>query len=172
MLDIGSGPGTLAIPLARKVKKVTVVEPSLAMIRCLKGHLAEDGLTNVNVINSRWEDVSPEQLEAHDMVIASYSLNFENIQEALLKMDRLAKRMVILYWFAGITNWESIRLDLYPQVKGHHLDHSPKCNVLYNLLYDLGLYPDLEVQRAASFPREYSETTYVKLSWVPGESNG
>jgi len=215
VLDIGSGPGTLAIPLARKVKKVTAVEPSLAMIRCLKRHLAEDGLTNVTVINSRWEDVSPAQLEAHDMVIASYSLNFENIQEALLKMDRLAKRMVILYWFAGITNWESIRLDLYPQVKGHHLDLSPKCNVLYNLLYDLGLYPDLEVQRAASFPREYSEikdalqylkstlnisdddyddvlrkyiedhwlredgrlfmtdkTTYVKLSWVPGESDG
>ncbi|RQW77372.1 MAG: class I SAM-dependent methyltransferase [Methanothrix sp.] len=155
VLDIGSGPGILAVPLAHRVRRVTAIEPSLPMTRCLKKHLAEEKLSNVRIINSRWEDVSAGDLEAHDLVIASYSLNFEDIREALLKMNHLAKKRVILYWFAGTTNWEHIRMDLFPQIHGYELKNIPKCNVLYNLLYDLGLYPDIEVLQETSFPKEY-----------------
>lgn len=157
VLDIGSGPGILAIPLAHRVRQVTAVEPSRSMIHFLEKHLAEEKLSNVLIINSRWEDLSAEDLEAHDLVIASYSLNFENILEALLKMNRLAKKKVILYWFAGTTNWEHIRMNLFPQVYGRKLMPFPKCNVLYNLLYDLGFYPDVEVLQGTSFPKEYSD---------------
>jgi 2-polyprenyl-3-methyl-5-hydroxy-6-metoxy-1,4-benzoquinol methylase len=59
VLDIGAGPGTLAIPLARRVRRVTAFEPSRPMIRCLERHLAEEKLSNVLIINSRWEDLSP-----------------------------------------------------------------------------------------------------------------
>jgi 2-polyprenyl-3-methyl-5-hydroxy-6-metoxy-1,4-benzoquinol methylase len=57
--DIGAGPGTLAITLARRVRRVTAVEPSRPMIFCLERHLAEEKLSNVKIINSRWEDLSP-----------------------------------------------------------------------------------------------------------------
>jgi hypothetical protein len=77
------------------------------------------------------------------LVIASYSLNFEDLRQALLKINRLAKRLVVLYWFAGITNWELIRMDLFLQVHNRKLARFPKCNVIYNLLYDLGLHPAL-----------------------------
>jgi SAM-dependent methyltransferase len=157
VLDIGCGPGILTIPLAHRVRQVTAVEPSGPMIRCLEKHLDEEKLSNVKIINYRWQDVSAEELEAHDLVIASYSLNFEDIRDAFLKMNRLAKKRVILYWFAGTTNWEHIRMDLFPQIYGRKLSHFPKCNVLYNLLYDLGLYPDVEVLQGTSFPREYSD---------------
>jgi SAM-dependent methyltransferase len=212
VLDIGSGPGILTVPLAHRVRQVTAIEPSIHMISCMKGHLDRESLTNVRIINSRWEDVSADELEAHDLVIASYSLSVEDIQEALLKMNHLAKKRVILYWFAGTTNWERIRADLFPQVYGRKPVHYPKCNVIYNLLYDLGLYPDVEVLHETSFSREYPEydqalfylrstlslfdedhddllhkyiedhwrrddgslfmddkTTYVKLSWRPGD---
>ena len=44
VLDIGAGPGTLTIPLARIVKHVTVVEPSSGMLACLRENAAlEDG---------------------------------------------------------------------------------------------------------------------------------
>jgi ubiquinone/menaquinone biosynthesis C-methylase UbiE len=157
VLDIGSGPGTLAIPLAHRVRQVTAIEPSRPMIRCLEKHLSEEKLSNVEIINSSWEDVSVEEMEAHDLVIASYSLNFENIGEALLKMDRLAKERVVLYWFAGTANWEHFRMDLSPQIYGRKSAHFPKCNVLYNLLYDLGIYPDVEVLHGTTFPKEYSD---------------
>lgn len=157
VLDIGSGPGILTVPLAHRVRAVTAVEPSLPMISRLKRHLVEENLSNVEIIHSRWEDISADELEAHDLVIASYSLNFEDIRQALLKMNRLAKRMVILYWFAGITNWELIRMDLFSQVHNRKLALFPKCNVIYNLLYDLGLYPDVEILQGTSFPKEYAD---------------
>lgn len=156
VLDIGSGPGILTVPLARRVRRVTAVEPSRPMIRCLERHLTEEKLSNATIVNHRWEDVSAEDLERHDLVIASYSLNFEEIREALLKMNRLARKMVVLYWFAGITNWERIRDELYPKIHGKQLAHFPKCNVLYNILYDLGLYPDIEVLHGTSFSKEYT----------------
>ncbi|MFB3763845.1 MAG: class I SAM-dependent methyltransferase [Methanotrichaceae archaeon] len=157
VLDIGSGPGILTIPLARQVRMVTAVEPSLPMISHMKWHLDEENLTNVKIINSRWEDLSAEEAKAHDLVIASYSLNFEDLKEALLKMNRLAKKRVILYWFAGTTNWEQIRMDLFPEIYGRESIVSPKCNVIYNFLYDQGLYADIEVLKGTSFSREYSE---------------
>ncbi|NPV62421.1 MAG: class I SAM-dependent methyltransferase [Methanotrichaceae archaeon] len=156
VLDIGSGPGILTVPLARTVREVTAIEPSRPMISCLKRHLDEESISNVGIINSRWEDVSAKELEPHDLVIGSYSLSFEDIKDALLKMDRLAKKRVVLYWFAGTTNWELIREDLFSQVYGRKPVHYPKCNVIYNLLYDLGLYPDAEVLHGTSFSREYA----------------
>lgn len=157
VLDIGSGPGILTVPLARRVRQVTAVEPSSPMISCLKRHLAEENLSNVLIINSRWEDLPRDELKAHDLAIASYSLNFEDIQEALLKMNHLAKKRVILYWFAGNANWELIRKDLFSKVHNRNLGPFPKCDVIYNLLYDLGLYPDVEVLHGTSFPREYAD---------------
>jgi len=156
VLDIGSGPGILTIPLARRVRKVTAVESSRPMVRLLEKHLAEENLTNVKIINSRWDDLPAEEVKAHDLVIASYSLNFEDLQEALLKMNRLARKRVALYWFAGTANWEHIRMDLFPEIYGRELVPFPKCNIIYNLLYDLGLNPDVEVLRGTSFSRGYS----------------
>ena len=52
VLDIGAGPGTLAIPLGRRVRRVTAVEPSGPMIRCLERHLAQEKLSNASIINS------------------------------------------------------------------------------------------------------------------------
>jgi ubiquinone/menaquinone biosynthesis C-methylase UbiE len=155
VLDIGAGPGTLALPLARRVRQVTAVEPSSAMVKRLEMHIAEEGISNIRILPKRWEDLSDEEVGEHDLVIASYSLSFLDMREALLKMDRLAKRQVILYWFAGVPSWERIRVDLYPRIFGReHVCH-PMSDVLYNLLYSLGIYADVQVLQGTAFPRIY-----------------
>jgi ubiquinone/menaquinone biosynthesis C-methylase UbiE len=156
VLDIGSGPGNLALPLARRVRHVTIVEPSRHMVRRLDRHLAEEKLSNMRIITSRWEDVSMEDVGIHDIVISSYSLHFENILDALIKMNILARQRVYLYWFAGITSMEQPRVDLYPLIYGREYAPLPKCNILYNVLYDLGLYPDVEVLHATAKSEEYA----------------
>ena len=108
----------------------------------------------------------------HDLVIASYSLSFLDMREALLKMDQLAKRQVILYWFAGVPSWERIRVDLYPgrSLGGSTLCH-PMSDVLYNLLYRaLGVYADVQVLQGTAFPREYEslEEGISELQRAPG----
>ncbi|OPY48044.1 MAG: hypothetical protein A4E47_00060 [Methanosaeta sp. PtaU1.Bin028] len=70
-------------------------------------------------------------------------------------MDRLAKRQVILFWFAGNPSWEKIRAELYPRIYGReHVCH-PMSDVLYNLLYSLGIYVSVQVLEGTNLPRIY-----------------
>ena len=125
------------------------------MVKRLERHIAEDGISNIRILPRKWEDLSHEEIGEHDLVIASYSLSFPDMREALIKMDRLARRQVILYWFVGVPYWERIRVDLYPRIFGQEQIASPMCDVLYNLLYSQGIYVDVQVLQGAAFPRAY-----------------
>ncbi|HOM95297.1 MAG: class I SAM-dependent methyltransferase [Candidatus Methanofastidiosa archaeon] len=155
VLDIGAGPGVLAVPLARYVKKVTVVEPSQSMIDLLKKHIVEERLTNIEIFQSKWENFDTAKIEKHDIVIASYSLLMQNIKESLLKMEDCSNKEVILYWFSGVTSWEKLYMDLYQKIYGSNYTPSPKCNVIYNVLYDMGRSPNITVLKGTSFPKIY-----------------
>ena len=111
-----------------------------------------------------------EEAGRHELVIASYSLNFEDIGEALWKMNRLASKRVCLYWFAGITSWEEVRMDLFPQIYGRQYSAYPKINIIYNLLYDWGLYPDVEVLQQTAFPRNFADY-HEALSYLKSTLN-
>lgn len=72
VLDIGSGPGTLAIPLAKMVQHVTAIDPSSGMLACLKENAVSKGLKNITCINKKWEDVTiGTDIVEHDTVLAS-----------------------------------------------------------------------------------------------------
>ena len=51
-LDIGAGCGALAVPLARRLRRVTALEPSPAMRGSLRQWAVEAGLGNVAVVGS------------------------------------------------------------------------------------------------------------------------
>ena len=50
VLDIGAGPGTLAIPLAPQVREITAVEPGAGMVEILKDHAEQDGIRNITCV--------------------------------------------------------------------------------------------------------------------------
>lgn len=144
VLDIGAGPGTLTIPLAKVVKHVTVVEPSGGMLGCLKENAAVEGLENITCINKKWEDVHPgEELGEYDVVIASYSLSMEDMKAAILKMDTVARQSVHLYTFAGDRMWDYT--ELWPKLHGEEYQAGPDYIYLYNILYQMGIHADVEI---------------------------
>ena len=144
VLDIGAGPGTLTIPLARIVKHVTVVEPSSGMLACLRANAADDGLTNITCINRKWEDATPGvDLDEYDVVIASYSLAMLDMKAALSKMDRVARRSVYLFTFAGSRAWDYN--ELWPRLYNEEYRTAPDYIYLCNILYGMGIYADVEI---------------------------
>ena len=104
VLDIGAGPGTLALPLAPHVREVTAVEPGAGMVAILNEHAEKEGITNIACVQKLWEDVDiARDLKApYDVVIASLSLTMYDIREALAKMDAASSGSVHLFWFADM----------------------------------------------------------------------
>ncbi|MGB7789167.1 class I SAM-dependent methyltransferase [Methanoregula sp.] len=147
VLDIGAGPGTLAIPLAPRVSSVTVVEPGAGMVSLLKERAAREGIATIRCVQKRWEEVDPGQdlTGPYDVVIASLSLTMEDIRASLQKMDAVAQGMVCLYWFADMPFWEKMHADLWEPLHGTPYYSGPKADCLFNVLYQMGIYPDVEM---------------------------
>lgn len=144
ILDIGSGPGTLAIPLAKTAGRITAVDPSGEMLKRLGENAGKEGITNITAINKRWEDVVlGEDIGPHDIVIASHSLAMADIKAALFKMDRAATRRVYLFDFAGRPQWDY--LDLWPRLYGEAYVPGPNYIFVVNILYDMGITANVEV---------------------------
>ena len=108
VLDIGAGPGTLAIPFAQKAAHVTAVEPAEGMCGVMKEKIAEFGIKNISIIRKRWEevDVKSDLQPPYDVVIASFSLGMSDIRVAIEKMQEASSKYVYLYHFAGETSWD------------------------------------------------------------------
>ncbi len=146
VLDVGAGPGTLAVPLASRCAHVTAVEPATGMVEVMKEFALKEGVENLEVVAKRWEDVDPDELlGSYDIVFASYSLGMPDIRAAVEKMCKLATKRVCLYWFAGSSPWEKWMIDLWPPLHGREYRSGPKVNVLYNVLYNMGIYPNIEM---------------------------
>ena len=152
VLDIGAGPGTLAIPIAEKVAHVTVVEPAEGMMGVLKENIETYGIENINCVYKDWEAVDAEMdlYGPYDVVFASYSLGMKDIRASIRKMMDVSSGYIYLYWFAGETSWDMHSRKLWPSLHGYEYQQGPKVDVLYNVLYDMGIYPEMEV-----FPFEH-----------------
>jgi SAM-dependent methyltransferase len=153
ILDIGAGPGSLAIPIAKKVAHVTAIEPAEGMADILEERIEHEGITNIRVIRKRWEDTTPDEMGGHfDLTIASFSLGMKDIREAISRMDDVTRGIVALYWFANETPWEQDMAALWPALHGKAYAPGPKGNVLYNVLHQMGIFPN-----AVVFPLEYHD---------------
>jgi ubiquinone/menaquinone biosynthesis C-methylase UbiE len=149
ILDIGAGPGTLAIPFAQKAAHVTTVEPAEGMCSVMREKMVEFGVPNIDIVQKRWEDVdvAADLSAPYDVVIASFSLGMQDIRAAIEKMVQASSRFVYLYHFAGPTSWDIQWQELWPRLHNRPYQPGPKSDVLYNVLYQMGIYPHIRTFR-------------------------
>src|SRR5690606_39529699 len=72
LLDIGCGPGTLALPLAARLARVYGPDFSAGMLACLEENARAQGLDNVRGVRRAWED-DWSDVPVCDIVVASRS---------------------------------------------------------------------------------------------------
>jgi SAM-dependent methyltransferase len=85
IIDVGAGGGRLAIPLARRCREVTAIEPSPAMRAVLAEELTRHGVANVRIVAA-----APLVFAAH----VTYGVR--PIEPFLRKLDALATRHAAL----------------------------------------------------------------------------
>jgi SAM-dependent methyltransferase len=163
VLDIGAGPGTLAIPLAPLVKDITSVEPGEGMVDILKERMKKERISNIKTIEKRWEDIDPTRDLAgrYDVVIASLSLTMEDIRLALQKMDAVSESYVYLFWFVDMPFWEKMYADLWEPLHESEYHPGPKADCLFGVLYQLGIYANVEM---LPLKKEYRFATSDELT--------
>jgi ubiquinone/menaquinone biosynthesis C-methylase UbiE len=147
VLDIGAGPGTSAIPLAKIVKCVTAVEPSDGMLARLKENVSKENLSNIAYIPKKWEDVEigkDIEVGEHDVVIASHSLVMKDIKTALVKINEAVKRSVYIFIVAGRRSGKD-GSSLWSLFNREKPGNRPDYIYLYNILYQLGIYANVEI---------------------------
>jgi SAM-dependent methyltransferase len=136
VLDMACAGGTLAIPLAGRVKRITAVDFSRNMLSVLKWRCLENDITNVDVIHGCWEDDwDALGIGAHDVAIASRSLLSEDVRGSIVKLQNVAGKWVFISTHVGSGPFDRRVFE----ATGREFNMGPDYIYYYNLLYDMGI---------------------------------
>jgi len=185
VLDIGCGPGTLAIPLAKLVKHVIAIDFSASMLKELKAYAASEGITNITTYHIGWDDDWSEITDV-DIVVASRSIEVLDIEAALLKISNLASKacyvsyktggsfvdMEILdyigkkivtkpdFWYLPILLYKEGYIPFvdYIPTSGGSVQFTDSEQFVKSLIWSLGSLDDSQIQKAKEYYRLYIQS--------------
>lgn len=166
VLDIGCGPGTLALALAKKVKKVIAIDYSKQMLEQLRIHAAREGIENIEALHVSWED-DWSNLPQVDIVVASRSMEVGCMHSALEKMNRHARKACYLTYKVGGSYVDEEILSAI----GKEVRLKPDFWYIPLLLYTQGYLPRIDYIEAGSgsVKGESEEAFVTSLRWSLGE---
>ena len=138
LLDIGAGTGAWTVLLARRVRQVTAVDLSEAMLEVMRENLAAEGITNVKTVQGAWPDVS---VEPHDFSLCAHAMyGCPDLPAFIARMVACTKRICFLMLRAPTLN--GVRSEAAQHIWGHPLD-SPNFTIAYNILLQMGIYANV-----------------------------
>jgi SAM-dependent methyltransferase len=147
VLDVGAGTGRFTLALAPHVKHITTVEPSASMLNYLRQDASEQGLTNISLVQTTWQD-APDDLQA-DIVICSHVLYpIMDIVPFLTKLQAATRNTCYIYMRA--THIDALTADIW-----HHFHNEERCFPpgyisALDVLYQMGIYANVEIVKVQS----------------------
>jgi SAM-dependent methyltransferase len=161
-LDVGSGCGTLSIPLAESGKIVTALDESEAMIQTLEDELEKRCITTVSPLRAAWGEI---ELEPHDVILCANVPSLLQDSEGFLeKALNLAKKAVFLIVGADPNADKFYYKELYPLIfKKEFLPRAGFINV-YTALYGLGIIANVKII-AYNFDQPFDDIDEAVAFW-------
>lgn len=147
ILDVGAGPGSLAVPLAQAGHQVTAVEPAENMILQLRANFTSANLHPCTILPMPWQDVDVQGLrKGFDLAIASLLMwMFRDVWHQLERLEAVSRGPCCVVGGAGIDPGGH-GTELWSQIMGNlpkptYSEHP----TIFNLLYAKGRRPEVRI---------------------------
>ncbi len=138
LLDVGCGPGTIALAVAGQLGQVHGLDYSTGMLACMADNAAAQGLDQVHTHLLAWED-SWDTVPMCDIVVASRSSLVADMAGALAKMTAHARlRCYMTHLVGGNFGGAAGKLTERGQAA------LPDYIYIINILYGMGLHPRVD----------------------------
>ena len=138
LLDVGCGPGTIALTVAPRLERVYGLDYSPGMLAAFAVEARARGLTAATPILHAWEDDWAD-VPVCDIVVASRSTAVPDLEAAILKLDSKARKRVYMSYPAdGRLPGDDVRRAI-----GRDHASAPDYLCVVGILHHLGLHPTL-----------------------------
>lgn len=161
VLDIGAGYGRVAIPLAREVRRMIVVEPAHPFMNRLKDNARQEGANNMEFAEEFWSDFLLQ--ENYDLVYSTWSPAVRD-PAALMKMHEASRDYCVLELGATPVHKLEFFGQVYPLATGEVFRPPGNYLNILTTLYDHDIYANLETWRSES-EIKYSNMQEAVDSW-------
>ena len=141
VLDVGAGGGRVALPASVQCKRVVAVEPSAAMGATLEEEARRHQRDNISLVASTWEEAEVEPADVVMCVQVLYTVR--DIVGFIRKLEAHARERALVVLGENPPYTQSN--PLWPIVHGQERLKLPSLRELIPLLWDMGIYPDLEM---------------------------
>jgi len=147
ILDVGAGPGSLAIPFALAGHQVTAVEPASKMLEQLQSSFTLAELPRCRVLSVPWQNIDVDGMrQSFDLVIASQLMwMFRDVWSQLKRLEIVSRNICCVVGGAGADPgghgtelWHTI---MGTRPKPTYSEHP----MIFNLLYTKGRKPDVRI---------------------------
>jgi SAM-dependent methyltransferase len=166
VLDIGCGPGTYTLPLARRCRRVTGLDTAPAMLAALSAEARQEGIQDrIDTEVRDWARVP--QAGRFDLVFGALTPAIKDA-DSLLQMNKVSRRHCCLVSFKGGYHSE-LRDSLWREIMGSDLEGLAfDIQFPFNLLYHWGYLPELtffpyarRVEAAPEYLRQHFATYFA-----------
>lgn len=137
ILDVGCGPGTLALPLAKQARQVTALDYSAGMLAELQREATAANIGNIKTMQLAWEDDwQGAGVVPHDIVVASRSLSVDDLAAALRKLNDFSLKKVYISDRVGTGPFDP---EVFMAI-GRPFDPGPDFIYTFNILHQMGIH--------------------------------